>query len=445
MQIVICGAGHVGTFAAEVLAGARHSITVIDKDPARVRAIGERLDVATLEGNGAHAEVLQEAGVADADLVLGATQHDEVNLVTASIAKGLGARKSVARVHLGAFYDERRFGYARHLGIDRLICPEYATSEQIAHILRNPAAIAIESFANWSIELQELAVADKAPAINKPLSAIPFPQGSRLVAVTRDGESFAPGGASEVRAGDEIVLVGERDAMPKAIRLFGEPRAVRRDIVIMGGGAMAVWLCRALRDRSFRIRLFEPDRDHAEHLATELEWVTILNADANSFDTFQEEHLGRADVFVAITDDDESNILGGAWAKSQGVKQAIAVVQRPIYLHLLEHVGIDLAFSPRTAAMREINQLLDESAVSELSSLARGVLDVYSARVEAGSPISGLTLAEHPMPDRFVVAAVQHAGRAFVPNGSSVIHAGDTLLVVGPHKRAQDLRKSVVA
>ena len=434
-----------GTFAAEVLAAARHSITVVDKDADRIRAIGERFDVATLVGDCAHAKVLEAAGATSAGLVLAATEFDEVNLVTASIAKGLGAGKSVARVHLDAFYDERKFGYAHHLGIDRLICPEYATSEQIAHILRNPAAIAIESFANWAIELQEVVVAEKAPALNKPLSQIQLPHGALLVAVTRNDTAFTPTGDTEIRAGDQIVVVGDQEAMPKTIKLFGEQRTERRDIVVMGGGPMAIWLCRALRDRAFKIRLFEPDRERAEALAADLDWVTVINADATNQSTFKEEYLGKAHVFVAITDDDESNILGGAWAKSQGVDQAIAVVQRPIYLHLLEHVGIDLAFSPRTAAMREINLLLDESPVLTLTSLGGGALDVYSARVEKGAAVAGKTLMDRPLPEKFVVAAIQHLGRAVVPDGASTIRAGDTLLVVGPHKEASRIRKLVAA
>jgi len=419
MRIVICGAGHVGSFAAEALASAQHSITVIDLDPERVRDIGDRLDVAALQGDCAQAATLEEAGVRKADLFLAATERDEVNMLSASIAKGMGARKTVARVRLGAFYDDRRFGYARHLGIDRLICPEYATSEQIAHILRNPAAIAIESFANWKIELQEFEVAERAPALGKPLADVAFPDGARLVAVRRDGKVAAPSGGTVVQPGDQVVLVGERDVMPRAVRLFGQAGAHTRDIAIMGGGPMAAWLCRALRDRAFRIRLFEPD--------------------ATSQETFRGEYLGKADVFVAITDDDENNILGGAWAKSQGVKQAIAVVQRPIYLHLLEHVGIDLAFSPRVAAMREITQLLDDSPVLALSSLSRGVLDVYRVRLGAHSPAAGLPLREQKVPDGFIIAAVQHGVDASVPGGESVIHAGDTLLVVGPHKRSAAL------
>lgn len=443
MRIVICGAGHVGTHAAEVLAGARHSITVIDKDSARTRPIADRLDVATLVGNCAHAEVLEEGGAANADLVIAATESDEINLVAASIAKGLGARKSVARVRLGAYFDERRFKYAHHLGIDRLICPEFATSEQIAHIIRNPAAIAIESFANWSIELQEVVVAEKAPAVNKPLSDVQFPPGALLVAVMRDDVAFTPTGTTKIQPGDQVILVGEQAVMPKTVKLFGEQRTERHDIVVMGGGPMATWLCRALRDRAFRIRLFEPDRDRAESLANELDWVTVINADATNQATFKEEYLGNADIFVAITDSDENNILGGAWAKSQGVKKALAVVQQPIYLHLLEHVGIDLAFSPRTAAIRDINLLLDDSPVITLSSIGADALDVSSARVEPGAAIADKTLMDRPLPPRFVVAAIQHAGKAFVPDGSSKIHAGDTILVVGPHAEAQSISKLV--
>jgi trk system potassium uptake protein len=441
MRIVICGAGHVGTFAAEALAAAQHSITVIDLDPERVRDIGDRLDVAALQGDCAQAATLEEAGVRKADLFLAATERDEVNMLSASIAKGMGARKTVARVRLGAFYDDRRFGYARHLGIDRLICPEYATSEQIAHILRNPAAIAIESFANWKIELQEFEVAERAPALGKPLADVAFPEGARLVAVRRDKQVVAPTGGTVVQPGDQVVLVGASDAMPKAIRLFGQAGTATRDIAIMGGGPMARWLCRALRDRAFRIRLFEPDRALAEDLAADLSWVTVINADATAQETFRGEYLGKADVFVAITDDDETNILGGAWAKSQGVKQAMAVVQRPIYLHLLEHVGIDLAFSPRVAAMREISQLLDDSPVLALSSLSRGVLDVYRVRLSAQSPAAGLPLREQKVPEGFIIAAVQHGPEAYVPSGESVIHAGDTLLVVGPHKRSAELTR----
>jgi trk system potassium uptake protein TrkA len=440
MKIIICGAGHVGTFAAEALSAARHSITVIDRDPARVRAISDQFDVASMVGDCTQAGSLEEAGAREADLCLLATDRDEVNLLGASIAKGLGAKRSVARVRLEVFYDERQFGYARHLGIDRLICPEFATSQQIAHIVRNPAAIAIESFANWKIGLTEVAVAPKAPVVGKTLGEVSFPAGARLVGLIRDGASLPPRGDLRVEVGDDVVIVAQSESLPKAVRLFGESKVERRDVVVMGGGPMAVWLCRALRDRAYHIRLFEPDMARAEYLARELDWVTVLHADATNLETFHGEYLSKAHTFIAITDDDERNILGGAWAKSQGVKQAIAVVQKPIYLHLLSHVGIDMAFSPRMAAMRELNQILNDQPVSLLTSLNKGVLDVYQVRISPGSPAAERYLRDKITPEGFIIAAISHHGDAFVPHGDSMVHAHDTLLVVGPHKQAAALR-----
>ena len=441
MKIIICGAGHVGAFAAEALSSAHHSITVLDRDPDRVRAIADQFDVASMTGDATQAAALTEAGAPAADMALFATDRDEVNLLGASIAKGLGARRSVARVRLGVFYDERRFGYAKHLGIDRLICPEFATSQQIAHVVRNPAAIAIESFANWTIGLTECTVAVKSPAAGRSLAAIALPQASRVVGVIRSGQSVAPRGDLVIEPGDDVVLVAARDVLPRATRLFGEKPTHRREVVIMGGGAMAHWLCRALRDRAFHIRLFEPDRARAETLARELDWVTVIHADPTQREVFSSEYLAKADVFIAITDDDERNILGGAWAKSQGVKQAVAVVQKPIYLHLLSSVGIDMAFSPRMAAMRELNQLLSDKPVALLTSLNRGVLDVYQVRIAPDSPAAGRMLRDRVTPEGFIIASISSAGDAYVPDGDSTIRAGDTLLVVGPHKRAADLAR----
>ncbi len=440
MRVVICGAGHVGGHAAEVLAAADHSITVIDRDESRVRLISDRLDVATMARDCTHAETLIEAGCVKADLLVAATESDEVNLLTASIAKGLGARKTVARVHEGTFYEQATFRYDEHLGIDSLICPEFATAESIAHVLRNPAAIAIESFARWQIEMQEFRVDEKAPAIGKPLMDLSL-RGARMAAITQGGEVRTPTADTTVGPGDAVVLIGDHGSMEKAVRLFGKPKPERRDVVVMGGSPMAEWFCRALRDRAFRIRLFEVDRERAEALASRLDWVTVINADPTTQAVFQEEYLGRADVFVALTDDDERNILGGAWAKSQGIKQAVAVVQRPVYLHLLEHIGIDLAFSPRVTAAREIGRLLDDSPLVSLSSLARGVLDIYRVVVGRDAPVTGAPLKSLTGLRDWTIAAVRHEGQAYVPDGDSRIRAEDTVLIVGPHGEGKKLRE----
>ena len=169
MNIVICGTGDVGTHAAEMLATAGHSITVIDVDAKPLRSIEETMDVRTLQGNCAEARVLQQADAKNADMVVAATSVDEVNLLTASLAKGLGATKSIARVHHTAFFERPGIDYQQHLNIDRLICPEYSTALAISRTLRNPGAVAIENFARGRIEMQEFNASASGSAVGKRL------------------------------------------------------------------------------------------------------------------------------------------------------------------------------------------------------------------------------------------------------------------------------------
>ncbi|MHC4107771.1 MAG: NAD-binding protein, partial [Planctomycetota bacterium] len=180
MNITICGAGQVGSKAAEALGAAGNDITVIDRDGARLRAVADSLDIATYCGNCAQADVLRETGIASADLLVAATDLDEVNLLTATIAKKLGAAKTIARVHHGPFFEQRGLNYEQDLSIDRLICPEYSTALAIASTLRNPGALAIENFARGAIEMQQFPVSKDAPAIGKPLAQLGLPSGSRL-------------------------------------------------------------------------------------------------------------------------------------------------------------------------------------------------------------------------------------------------------------------------
>ena len=445
MNILICGAGQVGNHAAEVLAAAGNNITVIDKDPERIRKIEDTMDVRTLCGNCASAAVLAEAGCPGADLVLAATDSDEINLLAASVAKGIGAARSIARVHHSAYFEQRGLDYLAHFSIDRLICPEYSTAQAIARTLRNPGAMAIENFARGQIEMQELPVSDDAPAIGISLAELGLPRGTRLAAITRNHQAFIPEGTSVVEGGDVVILVGNATAFQQARKLFHDAESKRRRVVLMGGPSMAVWLCRALRDRGFSIRLFEIDRHRAEELAQKLDWVTVIQADPTDRAVFDEEHIAEADAFVALLDDDEHNILGSAWAKSMGVKQAIAVVQRPDYIHLLESVGIDRPFSPRMVAVKEIERILDEAPLRRMSSLAEGIVDVYWVRAGKRAKVIGKPLREVKLTPDWMIAAIQHDQKVTVPGADDSIQAGDTVLVIGRSGMESKLKKLFAA
>jgi trk system potassium uptake protein TrkA len=441
MKIVICGAGQVGSHAAEVLAGGGHNITVIDTDLERLRIVEETMDVRTLHGNAAHGEVLREAGVERADLFLAATSVDEINLLAASLAKAVGSRKVVARVHQGTYFERRGLDYPAHLGIDQLICPEYATAFAIARTIRTPASLAVEHFAHGQVEMQQFAVSAEAPAVGRRLVDLDLPQGSRLAMIARNGEAFIPDGFAAVQPGDTVILVGNSDIFPQARRSFCDEKGGRRKVVVMGGTHMSVWLSRALRDRTFSVRLFETDRARAEELARDLDWVTVIQADPTDRTVFQEEHLEQADFFVGLLEHDEANIIGCVLAKSRGVTQAIAVVQRATYLDLLYDIGVDRAFSPRMVAANEIMNILDDAAVRQLATLAEGIVDVHRVRVGSGADLLGKRLRTVKMTPNWVIAAIQRGEHVHVPSADDAIQAGDTVLVIGRHGTEGRLRK----
>jgi trk system potassium uptake protein len=441
MNVIICGAGEVGSHVAEVLAAQGHDIIMIDIDADRLSAIGESMDIGTLQGNCAHAEVLREGGAARADMLVAATDSDEINLLTASSAKAIGAKRTVARVHRGSYFEQRGLDYRATFNIDRLICPEFATATAIARKMRNPAAVTIEHFSGGKVDMQEFVVSSNASALDKPLKSVKLPQGSRLAAVARGEDVFIPDADTAVEKGDRVILVGNAEVFHEARAMFLRADAGRRKVVIMGGGVMTVWLCRALRERHWSIRVFETNRARAEELADKLEWVTVIQADPTDRAVYMEENIGLADVFIGLLDDDEANIIGSVLAKSLGVTTVMAVVQRSTYVDLLYHIGVDYAFSPRTVAAEEIEGILDTSPLRLLASLADRYIDVYRVRPGDGCPLLGTPLREVKLGANWVIAALRREGSVWVPTADDPIQSGDTVLVIGRHGMEKQLKQ----
>ncbi len=441
MKIIIGGAGTVGRHLAEVLAAGGNDITVIEQSASRLQALENELDIGTLRANCAHAPALAEAGVSGCDMFVAATNNDEVNLLSAAVASAMGAARCVARIHHRAYFDTEGFSYKRQLGIDHLICPEYATAVAIARTLRNPGSLAVENFARDQIEMQELKVSDNAKALGVPLSALVLPKGVRIATVTHGERSFIPEASTAIARGDIVTLVGEKSHFDTARKLLQPEKVKKKHVVIMGESAMGVWLCRALRQRHFAVRIYVFGRERAEEIAAKLPHVTVIVADPAEPSVFAEEHIADADAFVALTDDDEHNILAAAHAKSVGTKLAIAVTARSTYLHLLKHVGIDRAFSPRSVAAKEIQLLLEPGPVRVVASLVEATADVYEVAVGAKAPAAGLALKNINLPGPCVVAAIQRGEDVQVPGADTKIEPGDYLLVIGRRDMNKPLKK----
>lgn len=444
MNIIICGAGDVGRHSAEVLSPAGHNITVIDLDQAKLSILDEMIDVRTLVGDSTRADILREAGVASAELLIAATNIDQINLLTGAVAKALGVGQCIARVHHSAFYEGHGLDYGKALGIDHLICPEATTAQAIAAALRSPGSLAIESFARGKLEMQSLPVSDDARALDKPLKDLKLP-GARIAAINHDGQAMLPTPDTRFSPGDVVTLIGDAKTFDQVRKTFDTRTGRRISVMIMGGTSLAVWLCRSLKARNVSIRLFEADRQRAEELAEKLDWVTVLHADVINTESLQDERVDQADAFIAVTNDDETNILAAARAKSMKVRSAVAVLQRGTYLHLLEHVGIDKAYSPRETAVVEMLKRLETGPMRHLGSLEAGIAEVYEMRVPEVGPLVDTSLRELDLPEHTSIAVIARKDEVFVPGADDKLQPGDTVVVIAPGKARKALRKLFTA
>lgn len=445
MQVIIAGAGEVGGHAAEVLSDAGHNVTVLDLDAARLQSLNDTLDVRTLVGHCAYFDVLQEAGAERCDLLVATTHIDEINMLTASMAKACGAKKTIVRVHHTANFSLRGTPYAKQLGIDELICPEYLTSLAIARTIRNPGSIALEEFARGQLLMQRVEVQHMASAIGNSLAELVLPTGVRVATVERNGGASLVDAATTIHEGDFVTLIGPSATFDAARKLFNKGKEKRIDIAIMGETATAVWLCRAFKSRIFSVRVFVSGRERAEELAEKLPHVTVLDADPTDTTTFVDEHVEQIGTFIAVTDDDERNILACAQARRLGVATAVAVVQRGKYLHLLPHVGIDHAFSPRGDAVKAIRALIGTDPVRSLAVFADDVAEVYEIRPSKRAKILGNDLRNIKLPSQCMIAAIHRGEHVHSPGADDQIQPGDCVLVIGPRDIAGELHKLFVA
>ena len=432
MNVIIAGAGEVGGYAAEVFSRAGHNVTVIDVAPEKLRGLDDRLDLRTLQGHCAHHDVLIEAGIEHCDLMIAATQVDEINLLTASLAKAAGAKKTYVRVHHAANYALRNSPLKAKLGIDELICPEHLTAQAVSRRLRNPGAIAIEEFGRDQVTIERIVVEPKTPAVGQTLVDIRLPPNVRIATVERNGAAFVADAQTEIHENDAVTLFGETKRFEAARKLFRKGKAKHRSVVVMGEASVAVWLVRAMSSRLFSVRMFVQSHSRAEELSAKLPHATVIEADPTDSDTFAEEHLEKSDVFIAATEDDEHNILACARAKQLGVATVVTVVQRSKYLHLLSHVGIDHSFSPRAEAVQAMWRLFNDEPIRSLAVIAEETAELYEIRPAAHSLVLGHDLRNVTLPDRAMVAAIQRGEKVFVPGAEDRIEAGDLVLVIGP-------------
>lgn len=429
MQIVIIGMGEVGKHLASMLTDENHDVTIIDSDPEILEAAEDRIDVRAVKGNGASVGTLREAEANKADLVAAVTNDDEANIVASLQARELGAQTIIARVDSHEYLPGWQGAYHGILGIDLVISPRILAAIQIQKLIRSFGAINVADFADDRVQMVQLPIGSN-DICNIPLKDLETPSGMLIAAILRGESLLIPSGLDMILPQDEIFIIGKTDRIEIAEQYFGKTRGGgARSAVILGGGEIGFAVARSLEKRKIDVRIIEWNPRVCEYLSESLAEATIINGDGTNLELLEEEKIGDADVFVAASKRDEVNLMAGLLARKLGVQKTIALVHRPDYIRIYEHLGLDATISPRRFASDQILKYVRAGRVVSVSEIADGKGEILEFVAPRKSRIIQNNLKNTGFPRGAVVGAIAGKQGIVVPTGDDRVNPGDSVIV----------------
>lgn len=438
MKVVVCGAGRVGSAIARYLAADKADVTVLDTAPDLIQRVRDTLDVRGFVGFASHPNVLDEAGLSDADMLIAVTLSDEVNMVACQIAHSLfDVPTKIARVRSQNYLNPkwRSLFSPDHLPIDHIISPEIEVARAVERRLTRGGVLEAYSFLDERAKLIGLTCGPETPIINTPLRQLAalFPDLNVVVVGLLRGERvIIPSSNDQLLAGDEVYFVVETDHEDRAMAAFGFAAAEARRVLILGAGNIGVTLASSVeRQAGVMTRLIEADREKAQLAAQSLDHAVVLEGDALDPQILEEAGVDRVETVVAVTNDDRVNIIASLLAKRYGANRAVTLVNDPVYAPLIRSLGVDVVVSPRAITVSSILQHVRRGRIRAVYSLGEGFGEVIEADALETSELTGKPLARAALPDGVVVAAVMRGvdSRVEIPNADTIIDAGDRVVI----------------
>jgi len=441
MKVVILGAGQVGGSVAESLVSEQNDITVVDLEPQRLRTLQERLDLRTVIGSGAHPSVLTEAGIEDADLLVAVTQSDETNLVACRIAARMfNVPRRIARVRATDYLANERVLGEEGFDVDLSICPEQVLTDYIVKLVEFPEALQVLDFAGGKVSLVAVRAYSGGPLVGHPLKDLRphMPRiDARIVAIFRGDRAIVPDGDTVIEAGDEVFCLAASEHIREVMReLRRMDRPVKR-VMIGGGGNIGLRLAMALEGR-YSVRVIEHDKGRCELLAARLGEALVLNGDTTDEELLEDENIGEMDLFVAVTNDDENNIMSSLLAKRMGARRVVSLINRRSYVDLLQSGQIDIAISPAQATIGTLLAHVRRGDVVAVHSLRRGAAEALEAVVHGDRESCRVTdrrVDELDVPPGTTIGAVVRGDKVIMAHHDTVIRAEDHVIVFVADKK----------
>jgi trk system potassium uptake protein TrkA len=404
-------------------------VVVIERDPEKKERVEEELDVSVVLGNGAHVPVLEAAKVQNCDLFMAVSSSDESNLAASILAKRLGAKRSVVRVGVAEDVTVHRRVYEDVFSIDMMLSTQLLSTTRILNHILGHNTLAVEYLAKGKVQLRKIHLEEGTVLTRKPLRDVKMPPGSLIVAFYRDEELIIPSGDDRAQFGDDALILCKAEVIDGVERLVSARAADHGTTVLAGGGQTGQTVLHALSSHVDKLVLIERDRNRAEFLAAQFPKVQVLHGDANDPSLLRAERIGDARAFVALTGNDERNLMAGLLAQELGVGKVIALVQRTETSHLWRKLGLVRIVSPRRIAAERIQNYIQGGYNANIVSLRRGQAQVLERTLAPASPAAGCTLAEIKPPRGIIVGAVVRGERVFVPRGTDRLEVGDTVVI----------------
>jgi trk system potassium uptake protein TrkA len=448
MKIIILGAGQVGATLAENLAIEANDITVVDENPALLTELQDHLDIRTVQGHGSHPSVLRTAGADDADMLIAVGESDETNMLACRVAQTLFRTPTkIARVRSAEYLREEELFGPDALPVDMLISPEQLVTDYIRRLIQYPGALQVVDFADGRVRLVGVRAFYGGPLVGRQLRELPqhLPDvDARVAAIYRRGRAILPEGDTVIESEDEVFFIAARNHIPK---IMGELRRLEKPVkrvMLAGGGNIGLRLAHALEDK-VQVKIIEKSRERAKLLSQELNHTIVLCGDAANETLLNEENIEDIDVFCAITNDDEANILSSMLAKRLGARQVVALINRLAYVDLVEGGVIDIAVSPQQSTVSALLAHVRRGDVVKVHSLRRGAAEAIEAVAHGDSKSSrvvGKRLDQISLPAGTTIGAIVRGEQVIIAHHDTVIKAEDhVILFIVDKRRTRDVEK----
>jgi trk system potassium uptake protein TrkA len=437
VKIIILGAGQVGSTVAESLVSEANDITVVDTDAQRLKQLQDRLDLRTVAGNAAHPSVLKTAGAEDADLIFAVTRSDETNLVACKLAATLfNTPTRIARIRAADYLSHQEIFDDAAFGIDFAICPEQILTDYIVNLIEFPEALQVLEFADGLVSLVAVRAFHGGPMVGHQLQDIQrhMPNvEARVAAIFRQDAPIIPEGNTVIEADDEVFFLAATENIRGVMRELRRLDRPARRIMIGGGGNIGRRLARAIEDK-YDVKVIEYRKDYAQELAAELNRALVFAGDVTDEELLQEENVGEMDLYCAVTNNDESNIMSALLAKRMGAHRVVALINRGSYANLLQAGEIDVAISPAQATIGKLLARVRRGDCVAVHSLRRGAAEALEVVVHGdyrSSQVVGRRIEEINLPKGAAIGAIVRRNIPAEPGAepAGTLHKDSTVIV----------------